>query len=234
MNDDHTLALAMDTAGPACQVVLCDGAAVVAQASVAMTRGHGEALVAMVEDVLAQGGAVYEDLARLGVTIGPGSFTGLRVALAAARAFSATLNIPIIPIGCLEALAVSDRLAGAGHVARAVAVDARNGLVYGQRFDPHGQAVEPAAVMADLVFAASVLPDMRLVGPGQAIIAALTRSAGKRTTLGLAAAVPSVEALALLTAQGMPVDNPLPLYLKAADAVAAAPAGLRGQGSMVP
>ncbi len=221
------LILSIDTAGPACQVVVADGARVVCARSVAMLRGHGEALIPMVEDVLGEAVITYEDLDRVGVTVGPGSFTGMRVGLAAARGFSATLNIPIVGIGTLEAMAVTDRLASDVAAVRCVAIDARNGLVYGQRFDVDGTQLEQASVMADLVFAASVAPGSRLVGPATSVIAALARSAGKHVTLGDTAQVPSAEALAKLAAASDVGEKPRPLYLKPADAIAAKSAGLR-------
>lgn len=234
---DHTMTadslagftLTIDTAGPACQAVVSVGPSIIAFESKAMQRGHGEELVPMVERVLAKASIGYEDLNRLGVTIGPGSFTGIRVGLAAARSFSATLNIPVVGIGTLEALALSDRLDHTSSAVRAVALDARNGLVYAQRFGAGGVPLEEPDVMADLVFSASLTGDVRLVGPAQPIIAALMRSAGKRMTLGQTSAVPSPQALADLAQSGKVGDKPTPLYLKSADAAPAKPAGLRAR-----
>lgn len=219
--------LSIDTAGPACQAVVSDGLRIISEQSVTMLRGHGEALIPMVEQVLADASITYDELDRIGVTVGPGSFTGMRVGLAAARGFSATLNIPVVGIGSLEALARSDRLDSGAEAVRCVAMDARNGLVYGQRFNADGGALEPAAVMADLVFAASVTNGARLVGPATTIIAALVRSTGKRITLGSTVQVPSTAALAELSAAGDVTQVPKPLYLKPADAIASKPAGLR-------
>lgn len=221
------LILTLDTAGPACQAVVSDGPGIISAQSVAMLRGHGEALVPMIEQVLTDASITYDDLDRIGVTVGPGSFTGMRVGLAAARGYSATLNIPVVGIGTLEAMARSDQLESGINAVRCVAIDARNGLVYGQRFSADGVALEPANVMADLVFAASVTNGARLVGPATSIIAALARSAGKRITLGDPAQVPSAAALAELAAIGDVTEKPKPLYLKPADAIAAKPAGLR-------
>lgn len=221
------LILTMDTSGPACQVVVSTGETVVTAQSEAMARGHGEALVPMVEAALQDAGIGYEQLDCIGVTVGPGSFTGLRVGLAAARGFAATLNIPVVGIGTLEALAVSDHLESGVEGARAVALDARNGLVYGQRFSAEGAPMEPASAMADIVFAASLLPGMRIVGPAQPILAALARSANKTTMLGSQAPFASPASLAQLAMQGDPSEKPKPLYLKSADAVPAKSQGLR-------
>ncbi|MBV6656453.1 MAG: tRNA (adenosine(37)-N6)-threonylcarbamoyltransferase complex dimerization subunit type 1 TsaB [Devosiaceae bacterium] len=227
----HTeaLTLCIDTAGPACQAVVARGVHILSAQSEAMTRGHGEVLVPMVERALADAGHAYEDLDRIGVTIGPGSFTGLRVGLAAARGFSATLNIDVVGVGSLAALAWSDREDLPNPAAQAVALDARNGLVYGQRFDATGNPVEDPDVMADLVFAASVSDGMRLVGPMQKVLAAVCSSAGKQVVLGEAGAVPTPQALAALTLEGNPRVRAQPLYLKAADAKPQKSAGLRAE-----
>ena len=223
----HLVCLSIDTSGPACQAVVSVGDNVAAFRSTAMLRGHGEALVPMVEEVLAEAGIDYGNLDRIGVTIGPGSFTGMRVGLAAARGFAATLSIPTLGLGTLEALAVSDRLDNPTSTVRCVAVDARNALVYGQRFAANDTALEPPAVLDELVFSTSVPDKARLVGSASHVIAALVRSAGRSVTLGRADPVPTPAALALLTAAGVPGSAPRPLYLKAADAVAAKPSGLR-------
>lgn len=224
---DDPLILTLDTAGPACQVALARGAHLVTAQSQTMMRGHGEALVPMVEAVLQEAGVTYEHLDRIGVTIGPGSFTGMRVALAAARGFSATLNVPIVGIGTLEALARTDLLETGIQAVRCASMDARNGLVYGQRFDVDSTALEAPDVMADLVFAASLPDNARLVGPATPIIAALALSSRKPVTLGNTDAVPSAAALAQLAHTGAITEQPKPLYLKAPDAIAAKPAGLR-------
>jgi tRNA threonylcarbamoyl adenosine modification protein YeaZ len=225
--NDKPVVLTLDTAGPACQAAVADGPTVLAQRSQTMLRGHGEALVPMVEEVLQQASLAYGDIDRIGVTIGPGSFTGMRVALAAARGFSVTLGIPVVGIGTLEALARTDQLESGLNVVRCVSLDARNGLVYGQRFDANSQPMEQPSAQADLVFAASVPANARLVGPATSVIAALARASGKPVTLGSTAHVPSPQALVQLALEGDTDEQPKPLYLKAPDAVAAKPAGLR-------
>lgn len=225
--DRPPLLLAVDTSGPACQAVVAEGSKILAGRSQPMLRGHGEALVPMVEAVLVDAGVDYESLDRLGTTIGPGSFTGIRIALSAARSFAATLNLPLVPIGTLEALALSDALESTLAVPRAVALDARNDQVYGQRFDAAGEALDEPASMADLAFIAAIEPESRLIGSAQPVLAALARASKKPVTLGLAEPVPRLAALAQLAAQGTPVAHPSPLYLKPADAVAAKPSGLR-------
>lgn len=233
MNPDNLnpLILSMDTAGHACQVALADGADIISHERKAMARGHGEELVPMVERVLAAVGRGYEDLDRIGVTIGPGSFTGLRVGLAAARGFSATLNIDAVGIGSLAALAATDRMDSPAPQGQAVALDARNSMVYGQLFEPDGEPIGPPEAMADIVFAALVRPGMRLSGTAQPAIAAHLENLSKPITLGRSVPVPSLEAIATLALSADPKVKPSPLYLKEADAAVAKSSGLRASMS---
>lgn len=223
----NALTLTMDTAGPACQAVVSKAGRVLADESAAMARGHGEALVPMVERVLARAQAEFEDLECLAVTTGPGSFTGLRVAMAATRGFSAALNIPSVGMSSLHALAMTDQLDTATKAPRAVALDARNGLVYGQRFDRQMNPIDAPHAAADIVFAASIEDETRIVGPMQTVLAGLAQSSGKPVTLGVSLAFPSTAALAALAAQLEVGERPQPVYLKDAAAKPKPSAGLR-------
>ncbi|MBZ0141385.1 MAG: tRNA (adenosine(37)-N6)-threonylcarbamoyltransferase complex dimerization subunit type 1 TsaB, partial [Pseudorhodoplanes sp.] len=79
--------LAIDTALEACAAALLDTkrGALLASVSLPMTRGHAEALMPVIETVMRDSGLAFSDLDRIAVTTGPGSFTGLRVGIAAAR-----------------------------------------------------------------------------------------------------------------------------------------------------
>ncbi|HMP62269.1 MAG TPA: tRNA (adenosine(37)-N6)-threonylcarbamoyltransferase complex dimerization subunit type 1 TsaB, partial [Phenylobacterium sp.] len=75
------MVLAIDTCLEACSAALLEGQAVLAAESLPLARGHQEALAPLVEKLVAQAGIAFSDLDRIGVTVGPGSFTGLRVGL---------------------------------------------------------------------------------------------------------------------------------------------------------
>ena len=90
------IVLALDTAQNACSVAVLDGDRVLASATEPMQRGHQERLAPMVAEVMADAGVAFDQLDRIGVTAGPGSFTGLRVGLAFAKAMSLALDIPCI------------------------------------------------------------------------------------------------------------------------------------------
>jgi tRNA threonylcarbamoyladenosine biosynthesis protein TsaB len=118
--------LGLDTALGACQAAVLDGEAVRASASELMQRGHQERLGPMVQQVMAEAGVAFGELDRIGVTVGPGSFTGVRVGLAFAKGLALALDIPLIGLGTLEALAAS--VEPEGRVA--AVIDAKRGQVY--------------------------------------------------------------------------------------------------------
>ncbi|MGZ8364529.1 MAG: tRNA (adenosine(37)-N6)-threonylcarbamoyltransferase complex dimerization subunit type 1 TsaB, partial [Caulobacteraceae bacterium] len=98
------MVLGLDTALTACSVAVIDGDAVLASRSEPMTRGHQERLAPMVAEVMAEAGIAFDALDRIGVTIGPGGFTGLRVGLAFAKGLALALDIPCVGVTTLAAL----------------------------------------------------------------------------------------------------------------------------------
>lgn len=200
--------LVIDTALGACSVGLFEETRRLAGESLPMAKGHSERLGGLARDVLAR--QDRSAIARVGVTVGPGSFTGLRVGLAFALGLGEALNRPVIGLSTLQALAHSiDR---AGPVI--TAIDARRGQVYLQRFED-GVPVDPpqALSVAEASELASSTPTARLVGSGAPLIAA------GQTDRVFDLAAPTLEALAALTLSADPeTAPPRPLYLRAPDA----------------
>ncbi|MDB5444551.1 MAG: hypothetical protein JWP73_2927, partial [Phenylobacterium sp.] len=169
------IVLALDTCLASCSVAVRDGERVLAHACEVMARGHQERLAPMVEAVMAEAGLPFPAIERIGVTVGPGSFTGLRVGVAFAKGLASALAIPAVGIGALEALA-----AEAGGLVFAV-IDARRGQVYGQAFEdgrplmaPDALPVETAAArLAEVTMGRPVT----LVGSGAALLAAMVPQA---------------------------------------------------------
>ncbi|MGZ9099505.1 MAG: tRNA (adenosine(37)-N6)-threonylcarbamoyltransferase complex dimerization subunit type 1 TsaB, partial [Brevundimonas sp.] len=111
--------------------------------SEAMARGHSERLAGFARDAMAGAGLDFAALDRIGVTVGPGSFTGLRVGLAFAQGLGAALDRPVVGVSTLDALAAS-----AGPAAEIAAlIDARRGQVYA-RFWRGDAATGPAEALA--------------------------------------------------------------------------------------
>src|SRR5579863_7840256 len=201
--------LVIDTCLDACQAALVDGGRVVVGASEPMERGHQERLAGLTQEVAASAGIAFVDLTKIVVTVGPGSFTGLRVGLAFAKGLAFATGAPLAGLGTLEALAASGNDPGA----RAGVIDARRGLVYFQAFDATGALGEPEVAPAATVGARWRGRDLQVVGPGAALLADWI---GPDQVLSLAA--PTLEALARLAETARPEPDVRPLYLRAPDA----------------
>lgn len=187
--------------------------------SEAMIKGHSERLGGLARDAVAAAEG-FDAIDRIGVTVGPGSFTGLRVGLAFAQGLGAALNRPVVGVSTLDALAAS---AGAPDIA--ALIDARRGQVYA-RIWRNGAAEGPPAALS-LEQAAERVGGLAagavLVGSGAVLVA---EAAPGATVLDLAG--PSPDALARLTARLDPATAPpKPLYLRAPDATP--PTRLPGQ-----
>jgi tRNA threonylcarbamoyladenosine biosynthesis protein TsaB len=140
--------LAIDTAGVDCSAALYDAGAgrLIASRTEAIGKGHAELLPSMVDEVFKQADKSPKDIGLIGVTIGPGSFTGIRVGVAAARGFGLALSVPVIGVTTLEVLASMAR-ATAPQKPILAAMDAKRGEIYTQLFDADGSAAtEPQAL----------------------------------------------------------------------------------------
>lgn len=98
--------LGFDTSGNWCCAALALGDAVLAARTEAMSHGQGERLVVLLEELLAEAGLRWSDLGALGVGVGPGNFTGIRISVAAARGLALGLGIPAIGVNRFDALAL--------------------------------------------------------------------------------------------------------------------------------
>lgn len=98
------LVLGVNTVADVCEAALVDGARVVAHVSEPMTQGHDARLAPVVDQVMRAAGVQFVELDRVAVIVGPGSFTGVRVGVAFARALGMTLSAPTIGVSSLEAL----------------------------------------------------------------------------------------------------------------------------------
>jgi len=185
-----------------------------------MTKGHSERIAGFARDAAAQSGAAFSDLDRIGVTVGPGSFTGLRVGLAFAQGLGAALDRPVVGVSALDALAGSVTAP-----AIAALIDARRGQVYARFWrdgEPAGQA-EALSLEAAGDRIIGLGSDVILVGSGAALFSGILPDA-RRTPLD----GPSPEAVARLAVAADPaLARARPLYLRAPDATP--PTRLPGQ-----
>jgi len=223
--------LAFDTALDACAAAVWSDGTVLAAESVAAARGHAEMLFPMLARVLAQADLDYADLDRFAVTTGPGSFTGVRVGLAAARGLALGRSRPIIGITTLEAIAatVSPQVDTGRRLG--VAIDARRGELYVQVFEVDAgrprAATPPSVIGHDEAAAFFGNGSLDIAGSGAGIVRA---GLGERDGLRYHDTVIRPDAAILAEiASGRAADAghpPSPLYLRAPDAKlpAAAPA----------
>ena len=129
--------LAIETSGAAGSVALAVEGAVVAQRLLAEPAGHAAALIPAAREVLSEVGKEVGEVSGVVVGAGPGSFTGVRIAAAAAKALAASLEVPLYPVSSLRAGALAGQTdpADGEREVRYVLVDARRGRVYGAAYD---------------------------------------------------------------------------------------------------
>lgn len=202
--------LALDTCLNACSVAVLDGDTVLAWRSEVMARGHQERLAPLVRAVMGEAGLAFDCLQLIAATVGPGSFTGLRVGVAFAKGLASALSIPAVGVGVLEALGADAE----GLVV--VALDARREQVYLQIFDDGAPLMAPdvlplgtaAARMAELTMGRP----LTLVGSGAPLLAEAATTAPILIPEGC-----DPRQVARLAA-GRPPTPIRPLYLRAPDA----------------
>jgi len=217
--------LVIDTALGACTAAVFDGDVRLAERSEPMTKGHQERIAGLVRDVVAEAGIGFEGLDRIGVTTGPGSFTGLRVGLAFAQGLGAALDRPVVGISTLDALAASLDDATGAVAAVAAVIDARRGQVYARLFR-EGAPVSAAEALP-IETAVERLSDggpWRLAGSGAPVLLAQAPALAEAFPL----LSPTPAALARLAIAADPeTAPPSPQYLRAPDATP--PTRLPGQ-----
>ena len=134
--------LAIDTALAACSAAVLDTeyGGIVASESLPMQRGHAEALLPLLQRVMQQAGFGFADIDRIAVTTGPGSFTGLRVGIAAARGLALAAKKPAVGLSTLSAYA-APHIASDERFPVVAAIDARHNHVYLQVFAAGGSLI---------------------------------------------------------------------------------------------
>lgn len=215
--------LAFDTCLGAVSVAVrtraAHGDVFIREAYEARQTGHAERLMPMIAEVMAAAGRSFADIERFAVTVGPGTFTGVRVGVAAARAFALAAKQPVVGITSLEVIAARGRhLLGAAAADRAllVAVDARRDALYCAL---HGTDHRPADSTPALLTAneAAILARAHnaiVIGSGAALVAEAAETA---IETALPVIEPHARFLAQLAASREPSANISPLYLRAPD-----------------
>ena len=213
--------LAIDTALGAVSACVLDDEDVDAESveSIVMERGHAEALAPLIDRVVSRVEGGFAALSRVAVTVGPGSFTGLRVGIAAARGVGIACDIPVVGVSTLAALAAPLILEKSPDFV-ASAIDARHGNVFIAAFAPDGRTVvEPHIATAREAARVLRAGRVRLVGSGAALVAREAANAGVSVEIDDENPVPDIVFVARLGLLADPLlAPPRPLYLKAPDA----------------
>ena len=157
--------LAFDCCLAGCSVAVVDAGRVLAGRGDAMARGQAERLVPMVRETMAASGLAWAGLDLIAVTVGPGSFTGVRVGLAAARAMAMAANRPLAGVTVMEALAAAVPRARLEGRHLGVALDARRGRIFFQEFDSRRRPRGPARLVERVGLAAAGAA-MLVIGDG--------------------------------------------------------------------
>ncbi len=192
----------------------------VAQASHEIPSAHGEQMAALVDGCLAEAGWSKQQLDRLAVGIGPGSFTGLRVGIALAQGMALGLERPLVGVSSLAALAHGELLAVSSHragtsAARAALLDARRDEIFAQLFSADGAALsEPLALKRE--HTAEQL--RQLAGTEPLWIGEVALELGLTPSHAPGFELPSALCVAQL-AEDASLEAFEPLYVRAADAI---------------
>ncbi len=216
--------LAFDTTQAACSAAISHAGEVLSWRFEAMSRGHAERLMPMIEEVRQEAAVQFQEMEAVAVTLGPGTFTGVRVGLAAARALALVAEVPILGVSTLELLASAAAPRERGGII--AAIDARRGELYLQAFDSQGISVTEAAVCPAASFTPpATLAQGIIVGLGADILAPYL----PEWQLDSNIQQPDARILALAAegwAHRANRQPPAPIYLRAPDArLPAQPAG---------
>lgn len=139
------IVLALDTAGVDCAAAVYDSGSdsVMGEVTETIGRGHAEHLMHVVDEALAKADVALSAIERVVVTVGPGSFTGIRIGVAAARGFALSLDIPAIGVTTLEVMAATAGKQNPGKPVLA-AIDAKREEIYLQAFGADGSPLDEA------------------------------------------------------------------------------------------
>ncbi len=163
--------LAIDTATPALSAAVVLNGSALAQATVRRRNAHDELLATLLEQVISWSGITPSDISAVAVSAGPGSFTGLRIGMAAAKGFATALGIPLLRVPTLEAIAL--RVLKAGEARKDALIAAllvsRGDELYAALYMPSGDAiteVRPGFAVSDVTLAGLLPPGAVIAGDG--------------------------------------------------------------------
>ena len=207
------IVLALDTSGVDCSACVYDSASdtVLGEVCESIGKGHAERLMAVIDGALQQAQLPLQKIGRIAVTIGPGSFTGIRVGVAAARGFALSLGVEAAGVTTLETIALHHLLENPGRPV-AVGLDAKRGEAYLQTFAADGSPLREAALLF-LEDARTALSgfDGAIIGSAAPLFQGADAGSGPDHF-----PISTVARVGASKPEGMP--KPAPLYLRGPDA----------------
>ena len=206
------IVLALDTAGVDCAAAVydSDSDSVMGEVTETIGRGHAEHLMHVVDEALAKANTALSAIERVVVSVGPGSFTGIRIGVAAARGFALSLNVPAVGVTTLEVMAATARAQNPGKSVLA-AIDAKREEIYLQSFDADGNPLDEARAVT--------IDEARAIA--SAFDGIVTGTAVARLSDAPPAERPDAFPIAIVArlGAGKPAgEKPKPLYLRGPDA----------------
>jgi tRNA threonylcarbamoyladenosine biosynthesis protein TsaB len=213
--------LAVDTTTARGSVAVADSGDVLGELRLRAAGSHSSRVLPAVEFLLGSLGLAVEDLGGLAVTLGPGSFTGLRVGIATVQGLALGLERPCLGVSALDVLAA--RITGEAETLGAL-MDAWRGEVYGAIYDREARLVggpwveAPAAFLARLPEAPALLGDA-VERHREAILAGRPGARLPQRSLYLAGTLARMAGPRLLAGEGAGPERLLPLYVRPPDAV---------------
>ncbi len=221
--------LGIDTALDRCSLAIVEGGGVLASQTQRLTKGHAEVAPLMLKSLLDETRLRAGDLDRVGVVVGPGGFTGVRIGLALARGLALGTGIAVIGVSAMAALLDGWRGAEKASGLTAIVLDARRGQVFAALYSGAREKVAPFA--ASPVDASRTLLDaagesaVAVIGAGGAL---LPETPPHWRLAEPDAAIDPVRVARLAAAAPAPSAPPAPIYLRPPDAAPGAPSPFAG------
>jgi tRNA threonylcarbamoyladenosine biosynthesis protein TsaB len=207
--------LGIETSSARGSVALVDGSVSVFSLEHERANAHGESILPLIEEALAQAGWNRSQLDRIAVGSGPGSFTGLRVGIAIAQGLAEGLGVPLVGVPSLYAMALAVPAEHPG--CRCVLVDARKGELFAAAYDPDGRERMEVRLVASVSELTPLLDELGaplILGNGAAALAAPLRVYRSAAT-----DLPHARWTAAAAIEAAPVPSVRPLYVRDAGAV---------------
>lgn len=210
--------LALDTASSWCAAAVYDSGTdtVLAEISENIGKGHAEVLVDYIEQAMTQSGIAMAKLDRVAVNVGPGSFTGVRIGVSAARGFALALDRPALGVSAFDALASEIAVSHPGHPVL-VLLEAHRGEIYAQAFGADAVAITGPMVLAREEALALIQQQSSETILAGSAAAALNETLAGSFSVARVEPTARIGTYAKLAALHEPGEAPKPLYMRGPD-----------------